>query len=167
MAHELHAETDFPKKASKRPRTVEEKTILVIRDENRTAIRKRPDRGLLAGMYEFPSMEGFCTAEEVTAYLAQNGIRTLRIQPLAEAKHIFTHKEWHMKGYMVRVDELDHGAPGKDSKNWLYIHPEETRDGYPIPSAFSAYTGYLSIRLGQERYQEEQHEAFDSGGTLL
>ncbi len=155
LAHRLHAETDFPKKAAKKPRTVEEKTILVIRDENRTAICRRPAKGLLAGMYEFPSMEGFCTPEEVTAFLAENGIKTLRIQPLAEAKHIFTHREWHMKGYMVRVDELEHGIPGEASGNWIYIHPEETRDRYPIPSAFSAYTGYLSIRLGKERYQEE------------
>lgn len=155
LAHGRGVEQEFPKKAGKRPRTIEEKTILVLRDENRTVIRKRPEKGLLAGMYEFPSMEGFRTAEEVTAYLAENGIRTLRIQPLEDAKHIFTHREWHMKGYMVRVDELEHGCPGEASSDWLYIQPEETKEKYPIPSAFSAYTGILSIKLGKERYEEE------------
>lgn len=155
MSHRGGREQEFPKKAGKKPRTIVEKTILVLRDENRTVIRKRPARGLLAGMYEFPSLEGFRTAEEVTAYLADNGIRTLRIQPMEDATHIFSHREWHMKGYMVRVDELEPGSPVGDAVDWIYIQPEETRERYPIPSAFSAYTRILSMRLGKERYEEE------------
>lgn len=155
MAHADGTETEFPKKEGKKPRRIEEKTVLIIRDESRAAIRKRPAGGLLAGMYEFPMLEGRRTAEEVSAYLAENGIRVLRIQPLEDAKHVFTHKEWHMKGYMVRVDELEHGAPGEDSRSWIFVEPGETEERYPIPSAFSAYTGYLKIRLGKERYKEE------------
>lgn len=156
MAHARRVETEYPKKAAKKARTVEEKTVLVIRDENKTAVCKRPGRGLLAGMYEFPTMEGYCTAREVGRYLADNGLKTIRITPLQEAKHIFTHKEWHMKGYMVRVDELEPKKPGEASRDWLYIEPEETREKYPIPSAFSAYTQYLNIKLGKERYREEE-----------
>ena len=157
-AHEQGAELEYPKKASAKPRIIEEKTILVIRDENKAAIRKRDKKGLLAGMYEFPSLSGFCTAEEVCEYLADNGIRTLRIQPLQEATHIFTHKEWHMKGYMIRVDELEMSSPGTGIKDWLYITPEETKENYPIPKAFAAYTKYLSIKLGNERYEEESYQ---------
>ena len=156
MAHAAGAETDYPKKAAPGKRKVEEKTILIIRDENKAVLTKRPNRGLLAGMYEFPSMEGFCTAEEVGRYLAENGLKTIRITPLAEAKHIFTHKEWHMRGFMVRVDELEPKMPGEKSKNWLYVEPGETREKYPIPSAFSAYTNYLNIKLGKERYEEKE-----------
>ena len=148
MAHQAGEEQAYPRKAAKKPRTVEEKTILVIRDENRTAIRKRTERGLLAGMYELPSMEGFCTAEEVTAYLVGNGLKPLRIQSLQEAKHIFTHREWHMKGYMVRVDELEPRETGERTADWIYIEPEETKEKYPIPSAFRAYTKYLGMGHG-------------------
>ncbi len=144
-------QAEYPKKAGKRPRRIEEKTILVIRDENRAAIRKRPAGGLLGGMYEFPSLAGFCTAEEVVRYLDANGIKVLRIQPLEDAKHIFTHREWHMAGYMVRVDELEHGQPGDDVRDWIYIRPEETREKYPIPSAFHAYAKYLNMRQGKEK----------------
>ena len=158
MAHLAGREADYPMKQVKKPRQIEEKTILVIRDENKTAVRKRPERGLLAGMYEFPSLTGFRTAEEVTAYLAGNGIKVLRIQSLEDAKHIFTHREWRMKGYMIRVDELEPGVPGEGSNDWLYIEPEETRERYPIPSAFGAYTKYLNIRLGKERYREDERK---------
>lgn len=155
-AHQAGEEQRYPRKAEKKPRTVEEKTILIIRDENRAVIRKRAEKGLLAGMYEFPSMEGFHTAEEVTAYLTRNGLKSLRIQPIEEAKHIFTHREWHMKGYMIRVDELEPKGTGEQSKDWIYIEPEETREKYPIPSAFGAYTKYLSMKLGKERVKEEK-----------
>ena len=155
-AHAEGCELQYPKKAAKKQRRIEEKTILVIRDENKAALKKRGDKGLLAGMYEFPSMEGYKTAEEVTAYLSANGIRTLRIQPLEEAKHIFTHKEWRMKGYMVRVDELAPKELTEITKDWLFIEPRQTEEKYPIPAAFAAYTRYLNIKLGNEKYENPE-----------
>lgn len=149
-------QTAYPKKNPAKKRSIEEKTVLVIRDAERAVIKKRPESGLLAGMYEFPCMEGYYTADEVTAYLAENGLKILRIQPLGAAKHIFTHKEWHMKGYMVRVDELEPAKPCVGTEDWIYIQPEETRENYPIPAAFSAYTKTLSIKLGKENFEEEQ-----------
>ena len=155
-AHAEGCELQYPKKAAKKQRRIEEKTILVIRDENKAALKKRGDKGLLAGMYEFPSMEGYKTAEEVTAYLSANGIRTLRIQPLEEAKHIFTHKEWRMKGYMVRVDELAPKELTEITKDWLFIEPRQTEEKYPVPAAFAAYTRYLNIKLGNEKYENPE-----------
>lgn len=138
-AHADGCETDYPRKAAPKARTIERKTILVIRDGTRTAIHRR-GRGLLAGMYEFPTLEGWRTADEVTAYLSENGLHALRILPLTDSKHVFTHKEWHMKGYLVRVDELEPAHPSREIADWIYIEPEETRDRYPIPAAYAAYT---------------------------
>lgn len=154
-AHETQTELEYPKKASAKKRTIEEKTILVIRDAENTVVRKRPGKGLLAGMYEFPSLNGYCTAEEVVEYLKKSGLKTIRIRPLEDAKHIFSHREWHMKGYMVRVDELEPSATTDETGDWIYIHPEETKERYPIPAAFAAYTKMLSIRLGKENFEEE------------
>ena len=155
MAHAEGVEQDYPKKASARPRAIENKTILVIQDGERTVIRKRNNKGLLAGMYEFPHMEGFHTAKEVTSYLSESGIKAIRVKELEEAKHIFSHKEWHMKGYLIRVDELEPKQISKDTADWIYAEPEETEEKYPIPAAFAAYTKYLNIKLGNERFEEE------------
>ena len=142
MAHREGQETEYPRKAHKPPRKIDQKTILVIRKGDNVAIRKRSAKGLLAGMYEFPSLEGFCSPQEAVEYLEKNGIRVLRIQELEPAKHIFTHREWHMKGYMVRVDELT--VPDLEkSGDWLYIEPWETKERYPIPSAFGAYVKFI------------------------
>ena len=136
MAHKQGTELQFPVKTRKKPRTIEKKTILIIRDENKAALHKRPDKGLLAGMYEFPNIEGHLSEKEVLKWLKERGLSVLRIEPLTESKHIFTHKEWHMIGYSVRVDELDRG---EDLTDFIFVDQREAKEKYPIPSAFSAY----------------------------
>ncbi|MDE7332427.1 MAG: A/G-specific adenine glycosylase [Lachnospiraceae bacterium] len=135
-AHRQGRELDFPYKTPKKPRTIEEKTVLVIRDANRAALKKRPESGLLAGMYEFPSLEGHLSERKVLDYLKKEGLSVLRIEPLSSSKHIFTHKEWHMIGYAVKVDEL---AEKKNQNGMIFAEPEEIKDKYPIPSAYGAY----------------------------
>ncbi len=138
---------EFPKKAPKKPRSIEEKTILVLQDAEKVALHKRPAKGLLAGMYEFPWLEGHRSEEQVLEYLEEMGMKAIRIRKLEPAKHIFSHKEWHMTGYAVRVDEL--AGLGMDKKEpFLFIDPAETKDKYPIPSAFAAYADYMEMKRG-------------------
>lgn len=136
LAHQNQTEQEFPKKTPKKPRVIEKKTVLIIRDEEKAALQKRPDKGLLAGMYEFPWVEGHLGEEEVLAYLKKTGLSVLHIKPLRESRHIFTHKEWHMIGYSIRVDEL---AGKKENKQLIFVERREARERYPIPTAYSAY----------------------------
>lgn len=155
LAHANGTETAYPRKTPKKARTIERKTVLLIRDENQVALRKRAAKGLLAGLYEFPTLEGFLSAEEVTAWLAARGLPILRIVPLPDAKHIFTHREWHMRGFLIRVDELSEEQPAADAEHWLFAQVQEAEEKYPVPSAFAAYTGYLNMKLGNEKYRKE------------
>lgn len=146
LARERGQTAEFPKKAKKKPRSIEEKTILVIQDAERVALRKRPERGLLAGMYEFPSLEGHCEETEVSAYLRELGLSPIRIRKLPPARHVFTHKEWHMTGYLIRVDELAARTPGQEPQEFVFVEPEQTRTNYPIPSAFAVYAERVEMR---------------------
>ncbi|MBD5466770.1 MAG: A/G-specific adenine glycosylase [Lachnospiraceae bacterium] len=147
-AHEGGMETAYPIKKPKKTRTVEEYTILILQDEDQTAIRKRPEKGLLAGMYEFPWVEGIRTKEEVIRVVKAMGYAPIYVRELERSRHIFTHKEWHMAGYAIRVDELEK-AP---DTQLLFARAGETEEKYPMPAAFCAYTRYLHIRLGNERF---------------
>ena len=85
--------------------------------------------------------------QEALEYLEELGMKAIRIRKLEPAKHIFSHKEWHMTGYAVRVDEL--AGLGMDKKEpFLFIDPAETKDKYPIPSAFAAYADYMEMKRG-------------------
>lgn len=153
QAHQNHCETDYPKKTAKKERTIEKRTVLIIQDADKAALRKRPAKGLLAGMYEFPCMEGEYSTEQVLEYLREQGLQPLHIKELEPSKHIFTHKEWHMKGYAIRVDELAHKELKDTGKEWVFVEPAQTQAEYPIPSAFGAYVPYLNIKLGKERFE--------------
>lgn len=138
----------IPVKGKAKPRRIEERTVFVIRIGNQVVLNKRPAKGLLAGMYEFPNTKGHLSEEEVLEWARSHGVSPIRIQPLEAAKHIFSHVEWHMVGYAIRVDEL------LQQEGLLFVDVMETEEKYPIPAAFCAYTKYMDIRLGNERFQE-------------
>ena len=137
---------ELPKKAPKKARIIEKKTVLLIKDGEKVAIRKRPKKGLLAGLYELPNVEGELSEEEVLSYVKSCQLQPLFIQKLEDSKHIFTHKEWHMTGYAVRVEELE-----KETAGMLFVEREIIEREYPIPAAFAAYAKHMNIVLGNKR----------------
>ena len=140
-ARKLGQIESFPVKTKAKARRIEKKTVLIIRDGEKVAIGKREDKGLLAGLYELPNVEGHLDADEVVQYCKDIGLMPVRIKKLSLAKHIFSHVEWHMTGYLVKVDELEKA----NRKDFLFIHPEEIEAAYPIPSAFENYMQMLRI----------------------
>ena len=65
---------ELPVKAPKKPAPLEQRTVLVIQDGAGTAIRKRPDTGLLAGLYELPNVEGHLTEKAALARVKAMGL---------------------------------------------------------------------------------------------
>ena len=125
----------LPVKEKAKARRIEKKTVFILRDEDKIAICKRPAKGLLAGLYELPNIEEHLNKKEITQYCKEIGLMPIHIKKLPAAKHIFSHIEWQMIGYDIRVDELEK----TNNKKYLFIHPEEIQKEYPIPSAFEKY----------------------------
>ncbi len=124
---------EIPVKTPKKPRKIENKTVLILSLKDRFGIRKRKDTGLLASLYELPNVEGHLTAEE-TARLCHVPLNN--VTPLDKAKHIFSHVEWHMTGYYVTLnDEIQ-----VTEADYLWVTPEELKQTYSLPGAFLAYT---------------------------
>ena len=129
----------FPVKAQKKDRKLEDRTVLVIQDGEKTAIRRRPPRGLLAGLYELPNLKGHLSEEKVLETVKAMDLEPLHIEALPEAKHIFSHIEWRMTAYRVRVSSLEEIR----QNDLLFVGKKQSDDQYAIPSAFSAYTKYI------------------------
>ena len=140
---------ELPVKSKAKARKIEEKTVFIFKDGENVAIRKRPAKGLLASLYELPNVEGHLTEKEALEYSQKIGLAPLHIKKLGEAKHIFSHVEWHMIGYAIKVDELEKSCTEK----MLFIHPEEVENEYPIPAAFEKYAKCVNVILGQEKYE--------------
>ena len=129
-AHRAGAELDLPVKSLKKERRVEERTVWLIFCKGRVALRKRPDKGLLAGLWEYPNeREGSpcpVTGKEEFA---------------ASGKHIFTHIEWHMTAYTLEAesDALPSG--------WVWADKAALRELYSLPSAFAPFTHLVEVHL--------------------
>lgn len=134
--------SEIPVKSAGKARKIEKRTVFLFKDGQKLALCKRPAKGLLAGLYEFPNIKEHLSLEETAAYSKQIGLMPIRVKELGAAKHIFSHLEWHMIGYEIRVDELER----TNDEGFLFIRPEEIKKDYPIPSAFEYYTRYAGIR---------------------
>ena len=148
-AREKGTQLELPVKSKAKARKIEKKTVFIFKDGENVAIRKRPAKGLLAKLYELPNVEGHLTEKEALEYSQKIGLAPLHIKELGEAKHIFSHVEWHMIGYAIKVDELEKACTEK----MLFIHPEEVENEYPIPAAFEKYAKCVNVILGQEKYE--------------
>ena len=137
----------------KKERRKEKRTILVIQSENRILLRKRPPKGLLAGMWEFPNEEGWLTADEALrkalSYSSSCGLEPLRITPLPESRHIFTHREWLMHGFLITAGSFPEPLAadrksGAKKETTLMAEVSYLQNKYAIPSAYSVYLASLN-----------------------
>ena len=141
----------LPVRKKAAPRKLQQRTVLILREGERVALRKRPPSGLLAGLYEPPCLEGAWGTEQLRALLSRYGTEPLYLTPLESAKHIFTHIEWHMTGFEVILPdgscEKLSNIPGDGAENpfdALFFAPRHEIDvQYAIPSAYRAYRPYM------------------------
>ena len=130
----------IPVRSRNKERRIEKRTILVIREDDRFLMRKRAKRGLLAGLSEFIVTEGHCTRREALQYVQDLGLEPLKISSLPDSKHIFSHVEWHMKAYEIRVSASEDELPG------MFWADKKELQNTAVPSAFHAYLEYYDLR---------------------
>ena len=169
-AHTLEIETELPVKAPKKGRRIEEKTILLLRNKGRILLHKRDDKGLLAGLWELPGLVGEVGTDQVKQLLERKGFPVKDIKALPPAKHIFSHIEWHMKGFAVELELLSDSdstvysncAEGAwktgmvnegaeyysrdktdETPRWVWADGQELKAKYALPSAFRYFMDFL------------------------
>ena len=117
----------LPVKSPKKERKILEKTVFVLQAEGKIAIRRRPEGGLLAGMWEFYSVDAAMPLTAAKKHLEKEGFSPKRLIPLGKAKHVFTHLEWHMTAFFVECAE--------ETKGFVWEPMEVIDASYAIPTA--------------------------------
>ena len=125
----------LPLRAAKKARRVENRTVLLLRHGALVGIQRRPQSGLLARLWELPSLNGHLSPDEVRDALAAHGWQVGKLLSLRPAKHIFTHVEWHMNGYYIELKNLP--------DELTFVSPSALRAEYALPSAFRAFLSVL------------------------
>ncbi len=135
LAHRNGDEASYPGERAKKAKKSGDIDVFLLKKDNRYAIRKRGENGLLAGLYEFPNHQGRTKKAKRKALLEEIGLKVVSETPVGEATHVFTHLIWHMKGYLIEVEG--------DGEGLLFLTPEEIKERYSIPSAFSYYLNLI------------------------
>ena len=121
----------FPVKLPKKGKRVEEKTVFILSCDGRFALEKRPDTGLLAGLWQFPNVPGKLeTADALNAVQAM-GFRPREIIKQIERKHIFTHIRWEMRGVYLEVVE--------ETENFTWMTAAQLDESAALPTAFRQF----------------------------
>ena len=128
----LGDQESLPVKAKAKPRRVEERTVFLVFCGGRAALRRRPETGLLSGLWELPQVPGKLSREEAEEQLRQWGLRPVTsLCQTPPAKHVFTHVEWRMTGYLLTVS-------GDGPREFLWAD-REALEGLAVPSAFGRF----------------------------
>ena len=97
-------------------------TVALAYLHGRVLVRRRPSKGLLAGLWEFPNFsEG--TLEDTLPGARATG-------ELACSRHVFTHLVWNMRGLRAEVDALPEGMRAMDAEGLRAL---------PFPTALRVY----------------------------
>ncbi len=122
------AEQNYPVRYAKPSRKAEEKTVFALSLDGRFLGYRRPDQGLLAGLYQLPEAPSFLSDDALLPYLNGHGLNPAGEIRIYGRKHIFTHLEWHMKVFAVAVSLKDDRLP----EGWLSLDPEQ----HSLPTAY-------------------------------
>ena len=101
-----------------------------------SSVRRRGEAGLLAGLWEFPNVEGSLEETAAGNVLETWGLKPRVWKSRLTAKHIFSHVEWNMTGYHVFLK-------GDIPAQYLSVDIRQLLTKYPLPNAFGAYLKLL------------------------
>ncbi len=141
----------LPVRKPKAPRRSLARQVFLLFYRGKVALRRRPEKGLLAGLWEYPGED----VEPQTDYLSQWGLSPLREEEGAKAKHIFTHVEWHMTARLVWLthDRLPQG--------WVWADHTALEREYALPSALRPFTPLVERGLWESLHMEEWEDSHD------
>lgn len=125
---------ELPKKLPKKNRREERWTVIcLLTEEGETVLTRRPEKGLLAGMWQFPMLSGHLSLPEIQKQLSSLGLFVDEGEILPQANHIFTHITWQMQGVLFRI--TDASLPD----GWERVNLSGLQEGHPMPGAQSVY----------------------------
>ncbi len=138
-AHLEDSETAYPLKPAKKPRRIEERTVFLIEYEGEYLLNKRSSVGLLASMWEFPNADEYLDEEQAKSELLRIGLPVSDIHTSIRAKHVFTHVEWQMRSYAVRV------RMKTTPTGYMWVKAEDLRENFALPSAFATFKKEIGL----------------------
>ena len=134
IAHLQQITDELPVKPEKKKRKIQKLDVLILRYQDKIALEKRTEAGLLHGLWQLPNLSADNTTDHISNYLKTQEINYTSIAPVGKAKHIFTHIEWQMTAYVVTCTN--------QNQSFCWVTANEQKENYSLPSAFQHFSKY-------------------------
>lgn len=121
----------YPVKSPKAPRRIEEKTVFILSCDSHYGLVKRPDTGLLSGLWQFPDVPGHLEPEQALQTVEKMNLHPTELYRQVQRKHIFTHIQWQMRGYYIEVSE--------PVGELIWFSQEEIDNDAALPTAYRQF----------------------------
>lgn len=121
----------YPVKEAKKAKREEEKTIFYLTCDGCLAVQKRGSRGLLAGLWELPNVEGKLDAAQALLFAEKAGCEPAELLKSVERVHVFTHIIWRMRCYYIVCKEK--------SPEFVWADAERRKTDVALPTAFRMF----------------------------
>ena len=131
MGYQRGTAEHLPVKSPKKEKRQEDRTVFILSCDGRYALQKRPAKGLLAGLWQFPNIAGHPDLADAVAVLQDMGLSVRQIHREVIRKHIFTHIIWNMKGLYLEVSE-----PAGD---FCWFTEDQINTQAALPTAFRLF----------------------------
>ncbi len=131
LAKKHSTQKKFPEKSVKKPRRKEELTVFILQYDSFIALNKRPDKGLLKGLWEFPNTCGKLEKDDAVRFLLSAGVTPKDISGSVSRGHIFTHVEWDMTGYYFTCENK--------SDAYVWVTRDQLEKEFALPTAFRQF----------------------------
>lgn len=118
----------LPVKSPKKSRRTEEKTVFLLRCGEHYALQKRPDKGLLAGLWQLPEVSGIL---EVPEAISRLNLPVREVFRQTDGNHIFTHIEWKMRCIYLEVSEK--------CSDFQWFTAKEIANSTALPTAYRQF----------------------------
>lgn len=144
-ALETQCVSQLPVKLKKLKRSEHRVAVAYVTCQGEVLLIKRPSEGLLANLWGFPAVEldlNATTDQEQSAlqeWLSEHMDLSFTLghsSPVSVAKHVFTHKTWHMNLWHLEADQ----KVFTDFPEMVWVKRSDIAK-YPLPTAFVKLLG--------------------------
>ena len=121
----------YPVRAGKKPRRQESRTVFLLRCGDALALCRRPEKGLLAGLWQFPDVAVELTAQQALRQAERWGTHPTGIEKTIHRTHIFTHVQWELTGVYLECTVR--------TPRFFWADAQEIEENLGLPTAYRQF----------------------------
>ncbi len=131
LAYAHNTVLQYPIKQPKKDKRLEEHTVFLLQYEDKYALTKRTESGLLSGLWQLPNVPHKMDVEQALHTADAFGVQPVELYQQLHRVHIFTHIKWQMTCYHIRCAQ----APA----DFTWATAQEIQKTYALPTAFRMF----------------------------